>query len=404
MAAAAKPEGNGMDVQGLAALWEESVSVRTAVRQTGLLMRVPPGAQLCDSTRANAVANSDVLLPCLYRMFAYELKLPYMGPLQTEIELFFRQVHIQVTEKLAYRTAGEIKKMLSFIKRKANKKEEHIDMYMAGAMRQANIAQAAREALQRARSSGSLSSENDVDEDEPVDGETDLEEFRRWLDGQPRGSKDAASASSGSNHAPSAASRAEASSRVEAPAGPVPSAPEAASSASSHVLAPAAAASSMPPLAPAEAASSMPPLAPAEAASTMPPLAPAEAASSMPPLAPAGAASSMPPPPKASSHVPLPAQASSQVLPPAEASSVNPKAEASSGSGSSSANPKRSSQAGLPSEAQATQPALKRSKVIDSADSSGVPKVDKALQSAWHVPGNCETCLKAPAECNSIAC
>ena len=123
MAAAAKPEGNGMDVKGLAALWEESNSVRTAVRRTGLLMQVPPGAQLCESTRGNAVANTDVLLPCLHRMHDNDLKLPYMGPLQEEIELFYRQVHTQVTEKIAYRTAGELKKMLSFIKRKANKKE-----------------------------------------------------------------------------------------------------------------------------------------------------------------------------------------------------------------------------------------------------------------------------------------
>ena len=98
-------------------------------------------------------------------------------------------------------------------------------MYMAGALRQANIAQAAREALHRARTAGSLSSstgEENEDEDEPVDGETDLEEFRRWLDEQPRGSQeDVAPAPSGPNHAPSAGTRAEAPSHVEAPAEPV---------------------------------------------------------------------------------------------------------------------------------------------------------------------------------------
>ena len=121
--AAAATKGDGMDVIGLARMWEGTASVRQSVRDTGLLMRMPAGAFLCDSTRPNAVANSDVLIPCLERMAENDLKLPYMGPLQEEIELFFRQVHVKVLEKVAYRTAGELKKMLSFIKRKANKKE-----------------------------------------------------------------------------------------------------------------------------------------------------------------------------------------------------------------------------------------------------------------------------------------
>ena len=62
--------------------------------------------------------------------------------------------------------------------------QEHIDMYMAGALRRANSS-AARDAALRARSTSSLKGSNgeslDGEDDEPVDGETDLEEFRRWL-------------------------------------------------------------------------------------------------------------------------------------------------------------------------------------------------------------------------------
>eukprot|EP00439_Symbiodinium_sp_Y106_P010355 s4604_g1.t1 len=112
-----------MPVSGLASLWEGVASVRKTARDLGLIMRLPPGAQLCDSNRGNAVANADVLIPCLERMRDNDLKLPYINPLQEEIELFFRQVHVKVSDKVCYRTAGEIKKMLSFIKRKANKKE-----------------------------------------------------------------------------------------------------------------------------------------------------------------------------------------------------------------------------------------------------------------------------------------
>lgn len=119
----AKGDGNAMDVSGLAGDWEANASVRKSARDTGLLMRVPNGAALCESSRPNAVANADVLIPCLERMASNDLKLPYMTPLQDEVEIFFRQVHVKVSEKIAYRTAGELKKMLSFIKRKANKKE-----------------------------------------------------------------------------------------------------------------------------------------------------------------------------------------------------------------------------------------------------------------------------------------
>eukprot|EP00439_Symbiodinium_sp_Y106_P020584 s4604_g2.t1 len=71
--------------------------------------------------------------------------------------------------------------------------QEHIDLYMAGALRQANIANAAREALLRTRSAssleGSTGDDNEGEEDESVERETDLDEFRRWLESQPRGSQ-----------------------------------------------------------------------------------------------------------------------------------------------------------------------------------------------------------------------
>ena len=71
--------------------------------------------------------------------------------------------------------------------------QEHIDLYMAGALRQANIANAAREALLRTRTAssleGSTGDDNEGEEDESVERETDLDEFRRWLESQPRGSQ-----------------------------------------------------------------------------------------------------------------------------------------------------------------------------------------------------------------------
>lgn len=128
MAAAAKGDGGAMKVAGLATLWEQSAEVRSTARERALLMKVPRGAAFCDCNRVNAVDNTAVLIPCLERMYENDLKLPYISPLQDEVDKFFKQVHVKASEKLAYRTAGEIKKMLSFLKRKANKKEVTKDL------------------------------------------------------------------------------------------------------------------------------------------------------------------------------------------------------------------------------------------------------------------------------------
>ena len=95
---------SGMDVQGLASLWESNAEVRKLAREHGLLMKVPPGASFCDSNRPNAVANTEFLIPCLQRMYENDLKLPYIGPLQEEIELFFHHalpecVYVRIWKK-----------------------------------------------------------------------------------------------------------------------------------------------------------------------------------------------------------------------------------------------------------------------------------------------------------------
>ena len=77
--------------------------------------------------------------------------------------------------------------------------QDYIDEYMAGSLRQLSIQRATAEAVLRARSSGSLGTsseggeENDDDgEADSVERETDMDDFRRWLEEQPRGSGDAA--------------------------------------------------------------------------------------------------------------------------------------------------------------------------------------------------------------------
>ncbi|CAE7820615.1 unnamed protein product [Symbiodinium sp. CCMP2456] len=359
----AKGDGSAMDVSGLAGDWEANASVRQSARDTGLLMRVPNGAALCEPSRPNAVANADVLIPCLERMASTGLKLPYMTPLQDEVEIFFRQVHVKVSEKIAYRTAGELKRMLSFIKRKANKKEEHIDLYMAGSLRPSNLATAAREAGLRSRSSGSLEGstgdENDGEDDEPVDRETDLEEFRRWLDGQPRGAAE------------------------PAPCAAVPSPCEAVATAPSHL----------------ETVAAVPSRPEAVAVAPSQP----EAIAALPSQP--EALVSAPSQPEAIAAVPSPPDEALVAAPSQPEAAREPSPEVSTGSKAPS-NTKQTAEAELPSSsAKATQPMLNRSRLMATAGSdTGAASATRVHESTWHTPGNCDKCLKEPGQCNSMAC
>ena len=113
-----------MDCEGLASAWERVEAVRVMCREKGLLLcPCKPGAGHCDSNRANALKNLDLLRICCERLYAADLKLPYLEPLQEEIKQFYKKIHVEVSEKIIYRSSVELKRMLSWLKRKANKKE-----------------------------------------------------------------------------------------------------------------------------------------------------------------------------------------------------------------------------------------------------------------------------------------
>ena len=111
-----------MDVAGLGQIWETSQHVRNITREHGVLLLVPAGAAFCDATRSNATKNSEVLMPCLVRL-RENPKMPYLENLQNEIGEYFKMAHVMVSDKVIYRTSNELKRLLSFIKRKANRKE-----------------------------------------------------------------------------------------------------------------------------------------------------------------------------------------------------------------------------------------------------------------------------------------
>lgn len=112
-----------MSCEGLAAMWEGTSGVRRRVLN-GLLLEYPASQKWCQPTRENAKLNGEVLLPCLSLLSeAPDFHLPHLPPLQAEIQTLYSAMGKEVSSKTIYKNAVEIKKLLSFLKRRANHKE-----------------------------------------------------------------------------------------------------------------------------------------------------------------------------------------------------------------------------------------------------------------------------------------
>ena len=73
-----------------------------------------------------------ILLPCLDRLGKTKgYKLPHLEQLQVEIESLFEKMRMPIDEKMIYRNSTEIKKMLGFVKRRANRKEVTKDCHVS---------------------------------------------------------------------------------------------------------------------------------------------------------------------------------------------------------------------------------------------------------------------------------
>jgi hypothetical protein len=118
-------DGVAMDPAGLAAKWESSEEIRNQIRDDGrLLVPSKKNDAWCEPSSQNAVKNTAVLLPALELLRnSNGQKLPYLEPLQNEIVVFMQKMGRTPTDKVVYRHAGELKKLLSFIKRRANHEE-----------------------------------------------------------------------------------------------------------------------------------------------------------------------------------------------------------------------------------------------------------------------------------------
>ena len=113
-----------MDVNGLALLWDANSPLRDRMRQHRKMNLHPVSQKWCEPTRANCITNSMVLLPALEKLKNTEKwKLPYLEKLQPEIAKFYEKMGIPIEETVIYKTANELKKLLGFVKRRAQRKE-----------------------------------------------------------------------------------------------------------------------------------------------------------------------------------------------------------------------------------------------------------------------------------------
>lgn len=118
-----------MDCDGLALEWEGSCDIRELVRTASKLLVYPSTAKFCQATRPNCINNSGVLKPMIRRLNATpKFALPHLEPLQREVSLVLQKLGAQPGGNSVYKTAVELKKLLSFLKRRASRKEVTKDM------------------------------------------------------------------------------------------------------------------------------------------------------------------------------------------------------------------------------------------------------------------------------------
>ena len=124
--------GLAMKVAGLAKLWDSDDHVRTRCREHRRMNLHPDTQKWCEPTRANCVTNAMIILPCLDILGKTKgYKLPHLEQLQVEIEGLFQKMRLPLDDKMIYRSAAEIKKMLGFVKRRANKKQVTKDCHVS---------------------------------------------------------------------------------------------------------------------------------------------------------------------------------------------------------------------------------------------------------------------------------
>ena len=116
------------DASGLGKEWDDIESVRSRLRSgKNLVIDVKNKGQ--DATIAECVANSDILIPVLQRLFVSQLKLPEITHLRKEIDDTYQKCQREVQADTIDDDGWDIRKMIRFCKRKANRSDPSLDAW-----------------------------------------------------------------------------------------------------------------------------------------------------------------------------------------------------------------------------------------------------------------------------------
>ena len=117
------------DASGLGKEWDDIESIRERLRSgKNLVVEVKNKGQ--DATIFECNTNSDILIPVLQRLFVSQLKLPEIDHLRQEVEDAYKKCQREVQADTIDDDAWDIRKMIRFCKRKANRGEPSLDAWL----------------------------------------------------------------------------------------------------------------------------------------------------------------------------------------------------------------------------------------------------------------------------------
>lgn len=111
-------------VGGLDDEWDQVDTVRNRLKAGKTLSVLPNGTSVkADATIVECTANADILVPCLHRLLLAQLKVPDIGPLRDVIESVYKKNQREVTIDVIDDDSWEIRKLVRFVKRKAQRSD-----------------------------------------------------------------------------------------------------------------------------------------------------------------------------------------------------------------------------------------------------------------------------------------
>ena len=127
------------ECRGLASAWDGVDAIRARVREHGKLILHPKSQKVAACTIKNALLNQDVLRPPLVRLRKARGKMPVIDDVIAECAKTYGLVFRETETNAASKDAWTLRRMLSWLKRKAARKEIGKDPIKFGALRRRKV-------------------------------------------------------------------------------------------------------------------------------------------------------------------------------------------------------------------------------------------------------------------------